>query len=144
MREQTFNVLQATTAHISDISAVISQLDIGNAKPSDLTEINLFVQDGLFYVALAEQIVVGAMALQTIGNSCEIYALASTKKGAGNVLVNYAIKKCKQEGIQKIWCWSPVQFRAKRFYEQLGFDEQFLAKMQWHGLDCHYFGKVIS
>lgn len=118
-------------------------LDFSEYNYSNRKEIKKCIDAGQYFVAVEKEIA-GAMILILDENSCQIRAIASGKKGAGRLLVNFAIDKCKKEGIPKLWCWSLARRKAEGFYEKMGFEEKLLMRKQWLGEDCWIFGKVTS
>ncbi|MBU1167313.1 hypothetical protein KKC60_02805 [Patescibacteria group bacterium] len=74
----------------------------------------------------------------------EIVCLSSNINQGGQKLVEHAIKKCQEENIPKLWCWSMKSYNAKGFYEKMKFSETYLLKKQGFGEDCYFFGRVID
>ena len=137
-------VIRAQKKHISDISKLMSALDTKDYSFSDKKHVEDFIVKGWYYIALQKNEMTGAMALEPIEGSYQIYSITSTKKGVGKALIDFAIKKCKDEKVAKLWCWSLKRYKAKGFYEKMGFEEFFLLRKQWYGEDCYFFGKIIK
>ncbi|MBD3209797.1 GNAT family N-acetyltransferase [Candidatus Micrarchaeota archaeon] len=137
-------IRQARPEDAREVSGVISELDTREYGYSDIGHVMDYIRRGRYYVLCENGAVVGAMALKPVEGSCQIYTIASRRKGGGRALVEYAIQKCRKEGVPKLWCWSMAHYKAKGFYGKLGFEEQYLLKKQWLGMDCFFFGKVID
>lgn len=137
-------IRQAVLEDAEKISQIIAVLDTKDYGYSDLGHIDDYIARGMYYVAVDEGEIVGAMALKRVEGSYQIYSIASKKKGAGRTMVEFAIEKCKQESVPKLWCWSMKHYKVEGFYEKMGFEEEFLLKRQWLGGDCYFFGKVID
>lgn len=134
----------ARLAESKKIAEIVSVLDTNDYGYSDLPHVEDYVSRGMYYIAVDNGEIVAAMALKPVERSYQIYTIASKKKGGGRALVDFAVEKCRNEGITKLWAWSMVHYNVKGFYEKMGFEEEFLLKKQWLGMDCYFFGKVIE
>jgi N-acetylglutamate synthase-like GNAT family acetyltransferase len=126
------------------ISEIAKALEIADYGYSDLKHIRDFISRGRYYVVVDNGEIVGIMSLKRVEGSIQIFSIASRKKGAGKTMVEFAVRKCREEGVPKLWCWSMKAYDVKGFYEKMGFEEQYLMRKQWLGGDCYFFGKVIG
>jgi GNAT superfamily N-acetyltransferase len=55
-------------------------------------------------------------------------SIVSVQKGAGTAMMSHILQTCKKQGVKKIWGWSLVRYDAKKFYEKINLDEQYLLK----------------
>lgn len=127
-----------------DVSKIFEVLNNKYLNFSNIKDVNKHIQEKQCYVAIQNSKVVGAIVLRAEEQSCEIYLIASRQKGAGKAMINYAVQKCINGNIPKLWCWSLSLYNAKGFYEKTGFNEQFLLKKQWYGQDCYFFGREVK
>jgi N-acetylglutamate synthase-like GNAT family acetyltransferase len=137
-------VLLAKKENSLDVSNIFKVLNTEKYFFSDRRSINKYIRRKECFVASQNKNIIGAMVLRFSDQSSEISLISSVKKGAGRILVNFAIQKCIKENIPKIWCWSLKRYGAEGFYKKMGFKERFLLKKQWHGEDCYFFGREIS
>ncbi|MBU1934667.1 GNAT family N-acetyltransferase [Patescibacteria group bacterium] len=139
-------IIQATKEHISKISEINSVLDTEQYHFSSPDSIERFIEKGQYFIAVENGEILGAISIRPIDGSYQIFTIATAKsnEGIGSALVEFAINKCKEDGIKKLWCWSLIRYDAKGFYESMGFEEEILLKKQWHNEDCYLFGKVIT
>lgn len=103
-----------------------------DAQP-DLKNISDFYQkdNGNFWVASIDQIVVGTIALLDIGNKCGALrkmfvkeAFRGNKFGIGQTLLNTLIEWTINKEFEKIFLGTTEKFlAAQRFYEKNGFEE---------------------
>jgi N-acetylglutamate synthase-like GNAT family acetyltransferase len=110
------------------------------------------IGDKSVYVAVdpstpSQKTILGAMILVPADQSYCIEAIACRidcrRRGVGRALVEHAARKCRDEGVPKLWCWSMAMYRAEEFYKKLGFSEAFLLERQFYGKDCWLLGRVI-
>ncbi|MBI4175806.1 MAG: GNAT family N-acetyltransferase [Candidatus Aenigmarchaeota archaeon] len=133
----------AKPADVDEISGIVSVLDTKQTMPSDIGRIGKHISAGEYFVAQDSGRVVGAMILYFDDENCQLVLIASKKGGAGRLLVGYAERMCREKGVHKLWCWSLARYKARGFYENMGFREAFLLRKQFFGEDCWLFGKVI-
>lgn len=133
----------ATLSDIPQIAKIVSKLDTEHCQSSDLDRIRRYIERSLYYIAEEDHTIISAMVLNKIEGSYQVFLISSRKKGGGKALIEYAVWKCRQEKIKKLWCWSLTRYQARGFYEKMGFDEIFLLKNQWYGEDCYFLGKNI-
>ncbi len=127
-----------------DISNLFKVLDTEAHTPSNIKEINDHIRRKECYIAEHNNEIVSAMILKLECMCYEIITLSSKMKGGGRNLVEFVVDKCKKEKIPKLWCWSLKRYKAKGFYEKMGFKERHLLRKQAFGEDCYFFGKVID
>ncbi|HUW21156.1 MAG TPA: GNAT family N-acetyltransferase [Candidatus Bathyarchaeia archaeon] len=126
------------------VSKLLKILDTENYFFSNPKDIDQYINKKQCYIAIQNKQIIGTLILRQEDQSYEIYLLVSKEKGGGRALIEFAVKKCKQDKILKLWCWSLSRYQAKGFYQKLGFKESFLLKKQWYGEDCYFFGRVID
>ncbi len=127
-----------------EISRLFTVLDFEKYSPSDSKRVRAYVEKGEGFVATNNGKVVAAMLLKLEEFCYEIITIASSMKGGGTALVKFALQKCKKEKVPKLWCWSLKRYKAKGFYEKMGFEECYLLKKHGFGEDCYIIGKVIN
>ena len=137
-------VVKAKIKDVKEIIKVISVLDTKNYNFSNESNIKKSISKELCYIIKDNENIGGVMILVIEEEACEIYALATNKKGAGTLLIKKAIKFCKEKKLPKLWCWSLSNYKTKGFYNKMGFKEQFLLKKQCYGEDCYFFGMLIK
>lgn len=146
-------VRKAETIHADGVAASLAQLHFEDHAPFDQARVLALIESGTVYVAIeesapGEDAVQGAMVLAEEHRSYRISALGSRlgaeRLGAGRTLVEYAIRRCEQKGVPKLWCWSLDLYNAKGFYERLGFTEAHRLEKQFFGKDCWFLGRVIE
>ncbi len=139
-------VIPAKMRHLDAISEIVSQLDMPQYKLSDKRNVRSYICGDSYFVAVSNGNILGALALDKDADTYEIYALAvkEKKKGVGKALIDFAVKKCRKEGIKKLWTMSSAHYGAAGFYRAMGFDEELLMKRHYHGQDCYYFGKLVE
>src|SRR3989344_2988451 len=112
---------------ISKIMHSLDFLDIDyKHNPSNLKIVRELIRKKHYYVVLEKRKILGAVSLIFRYGSCEIYSLSSIRKGVGRKLIDFAVKKCKENKCPKIWCWSAVSYNAQGFYKKMGFKEKLL------------------
>ena len=126
------------------VSDLFKALDIEAYTSSDIEKINEHIEQKECYVVEKDNEIVAAMVLRLECLCYEIIFLSSKVKGGGRKLVEFAVDKCKQEKIPKLWCWSLKRYNAIGFYEKMGFEERHLLVKQGFGEDCYFFGKLID
>lgn len=126
------------------VSDLFKILDTENYFFSNIKDINKYIRDKECYIAVQDKKIVGALILELEEQSYKIHMIRSKQKGGGKVLIDFAVKKCKQKNVPKLWSWSLVRYKAKNFYRKMGFKEMFLLKKQWYGEDCYFFGREIK
>ncbi len=137
-------VVRAGFQDLRQISRIISALDFPGHSFSVAAMVKDHIAHGRYFVSRHEGETVGAMALIERDGACQIYSITSVRKGAGRAMVEFAVEECRSDGIPKLWCWSLTRYKAKGFYEKMGFEEQVLLRKQWYGEDCYFFGKVVG
>lgn len=137
-------IVPAKADDAAAISGLIVVLDTENYHFSDPEKIAKQIGQGWYYVAVDNDVIVGAMSIEHVEGSLEIYTLTSKLKGTGTKLIEFAQNYCRDHQLPKLWCWSLARYQANGFYEKMGFEERFLLKKQWYGEDCYLFGKVIT
>ncbi len=137
-------IVKAKKAHAEKLSVLLKGLDTEEYSFSEVEKIMPLIESGNYFVAIDDNEIVGTIALIIVEESCEIDALITSKKGVGKALIEFAIEKCRNENVKKIWCWSLKRYNAIGFYDKMGFKEQFLLEKQWCGEDCYIFGRVIE
>lgn len=136
-------VVKASFAELPGISRIIAALDFSGHRFSDPRIIKRQITRGRYYLCRHNDLAIGAIGLTQSDSACQIFAIASTQKGAGRAMVEFAVEQCKTDGVPKLWCWSLLRYQAKGFYEKMGFEESIILRKQWYGEDCYFFGKVI-
>ncbi len=126
------------------ISGLFEALDFEKDKPSDIRRIDEHIGKKECYVAESNDEIVAAMVLKLESMCYEIVSISSSARGGGQALIEFAIQKCKKEGIPKLWCWSLKRYGAEGFYKKMEFEESCLLKRQGFGEDCYFFGKAID
>lgn len=137
-------VIRASLAELGDVSRIIAALNFLGHQFSDPRIVKRQIARGRYFLCRHNNRAVGAIGLNQRDGACQIFAIASTVKGAGRAMIEFAIEECKANGLPKLWCWSLLRYRAKGFYEKMGFEESTILRRQWYGEDCYFFGKVIS
>ncbi|MFL6197756.1 MAG: GNAT family N-acetyltransferase [Thermoanaerobaculia bacterium] len=145
-------VRRAEPVHVDDVVTCLARLHFDNHAPFNQDTVLPSIKDGIVYVAIddslpGEAAVQGAMIFAEEHESYRIRALSSrseTSRGAGRALVEYAIRRCEQEGVPKLWCWSLDLYDVKDFYRKFGFTEAHRLKKQFFGRDCWFFGRIIE
>jgi len=137
-------IRRAKKEEVNKISKIISVLDTKHYKFSKKDKIKTFIQKKSCYVALEDSKIMGSICLDLSKEACKIYSIVSKKKGCGMLMINKAVELCKKNKVSKLWCWSLIRYKAKGFYDKMGFEEQFLLKKHLYGEDCYIFGKIIK
>jgi N-acetylglutamate synthase-like GNAT family acetyltransferase len=138
-------IVVANSEHASDIARINKVLDNELVDRTDMDVILEAIENGEYHVALCNGRPVAAIWLETTqGSSCQIHSLASTVIGAGGELVEYAANLCRTLDIPKLYCWSLARYNSRRFYDTMGFKEQFLARRQFGNEDAYFFGRLIE
>ncbi|MFA6547979.1 MAG: GNAT family N-acetyltransferase [Candidatus Magasanikbacteria bacterium] len=140
----TIEIQLAQKCDSKKVSELFKVIDTEHACFSKLTDMIGYIKKKQCFVAVQSGKIVGAIILREEDRGYEIYLIRSTVKGGGKVLIEFAKKKCKQDKMFKLWCWSLIRYKAKGFYKKMGFEEIFLLKQQWHGEDCYFFGHKIK
>lgn len=109
------------------------QLPITADDQPDLANIEAFYQqdDGNFWVALDNDVVVGTIAMRNMGNKNAVLRKMFVKKeyrgkdrGVSNNLLSRLLNCAKDKGYNKIFLGTTPRFlAAHRFYEKNGFQE---------------------
>ena len=146
---KTFFIVEIITAakeHTPKISKIISILDTEHYHFSSPDSIERFVEKRQYFIAVENGEILGAISIRPIDQSYQIFTIAAIKsnEGIGSKLVEFAINKCKEDGVKKLWLWSLIRYDAREFYKKMGFEEEILLKKQWNNEDCYLFGKVIT
>jgi len=134
----------AKKTDISQISKLNVQLNTLHYRFSDKQKINNLMKKHQYFVVEEGGVLLGNMLLMNTGGSYQIYILVSQKLGIGRLLIDFAVKKCQQEQIAKLWCWSLVRYKAIGFYKKMGFTEKYLLEQQFFNEDCYFLGKKIA
>ncbi len=135
---------KAVMEDVVQMSKMLEVFTTPNFDYSKVERISKYVQSGDYYVAAESDSIVGCMSLIENKGSMYIDSIVSIKKGAGKLMINFAVDRCKTENFLKLWCWSLARYDAVGFYRKMGFEEIFLLKNQWFGEDCYIIGKVIK
>ena len=138
------NIKLAKKSDNKSVSSLFKALDIEAYKASDIKEINKHIKNKECYIIEGDNKILAAMILELEDMCYEIVTLTSKIKDGGRKLVEFAINKCKEDKIPKLWCWSLKRYNAKGFYEKMGFEERHLLIKQGFGEDCYFFGKLID
>ena len=138
-------IVKATKEDTEKLTRMLKVLDVAGFEFSQKERVEKHIEARMFFLASeGTEDVLGLIGLRINHKSCEIYAIVSEKRGVGKQLIDFAIEKCRNENVPKLWCWSMSQHNAREFYEKMGFEEQYLLKRQWNGEDCYFFGKTIK
>lgn len=137
-------VVKAKQNNLAKVSGIFNALNTVHYNFSDTKKIKTMIDRGWVYTIKVNKNIMAAMVLKPAEGSYQIYAIASTRKGGGRALIDFAVKKCQKEKVPKLWCWSLSRYKAKGFYQKMGFKEQLKLKKQWYGEDCYIFGRVIK
>jgi len=118
---------------ILDIQQQEFNIPIDLEAQPDLKEIPVFYQkdNGNFWVATSDEIIVGTIALLDIGNHCgalrKMFVKAhyrGSKFGVGQALLNTVITWAAEKKFNSILLGTTEKFlAAQRFYEKNGFEE---------------------
>ena len=105
--------------------------DMSEQNQPDLSEIPNFYQSraGGFWVALAENEVVGTIALRDIGNNQgalrKMFVKAThrgSKHGVAAALLEHLVRSAEEKGVHELYLGTTEKFvAAHRFYEKNGF-----------------------
>jgi len=137
-------VVPAAGEHIPALLELLRALDCPHFTYVVPDEVDAGVRAGRYFVALVAGEVAGAISIDLAEQSCQIETLVSHRPGCGRVLVEFARAWAREHGARKLWCWSMTRYRARGFYEAVGFSECFLVARQWYGEDCWYFGMPLE
>jgi N-acetylglutamate synthase-like GNAT family acetyltransferase len=135
-----FRILEYIPGYQSQVIGLISSIqrneygiDITPEQQPDLQSIPSFYQagSGNFWIALADDTVVGTVALKDIGNGAaalrKMFVAPGWRGDAGGVaraLLSTALSWARSNGVSAIYLGTTAQFKAAhRFYEKNGFVE---------------------
>jgi N-acetylglutamate synthase-like GNAT family acetyltransferase len=135
-----FRILEYSPGYESRIIGLISSIqrneygiDITPGQQPDLRSIPSFYQagSGNFWVASADDRVVGTVALKDIGNGAAALrkmfvapGWRGDERGVARALLGTALSWARSNGVSAIYLGTTAQFRAAhRFYEKNGFTE---------------------
>lgn len=146
-------VRKAEPVDLDDVVASLAQLHFDDHTPFDQDKVLALIESKIVYVAIrasppGDGAVQGAMILAKEHGSYRISGLAArpgAERGVGTALVEYAIRRCEEEKVPKLWCWSMDLYNVKGFYQKLGFTEAYLLKKQFFGgRDCWFLGRLTE
>jgi len=136
----TINIVRFSPEHAEGVFSVILPIQqaefaiaITREEQADLADIPAFYQrgDGNFWVALADNTVVGTVAILDIGNRegalRKMFVTAShrgSEHGVAKRLLETLLAWCRARGQRQIYLGTTAQYlAAHRFYEKNGFRE---------------------
>lgn len=136
-------IIPAAAEHIPVLCDLLHALDTPQFTYAIAAEVDEWVRDGKYFLALSAGVPAGLIALDLREASCEILTIVSRRPGTGRALVSFARAWAAEHGAKKLWCWSLTRYRAEGFYRAAGFTEEFRLRQHWGGEDCWLFGMPL-